>query len=178
MACVGALRTCGAPAPLTLSVRPSQESSSMNRTLFLTLYISGILSVWLSGNPWSRVNFVIANPANPQAALTVGFFISLLVPLALTLVAALRGRSIGKPRLFFLPLLAILFSALAFLYGWLSRALNDGEPSASGFLPISVAIGIGMLAGVAPLILHVVCCVLGASKPKAEATTRPLRTLG
>ena len=150
----------------------------MNRTLFLMLYVAGVLAVWLGGNPWSRLNFVLLNPASPNAALTGGFFVSLLAPLALVVVAALRGPSVNRPRLFLLPLLAILVSALAFIYGWLSRTLSGGQPSASGFLPMSVAIGIGLAAGFAPLIIHVVCCVLGVSGPEGRPAKQPVRPRG
>lgn len=141
----------------------------MSRATFVTLYTLGIIAALYSGNPWSRVNYVLDNPSNPGAALTFDFFVSLLMPLALIVIAAIRGRVVGRPRLVLLPLLAFLVSALGFLYGWISRALAGGQPSVSGFLPMPVAIGIGVVSAFVPIVLQVLCCVQGASESQVQA---------
>lgn len=136
----------------------------MNRITFLTLYVLGILAMLVAGNPWSRVNHLLLQPSKASLALTASFWVALLVPIVLIVVAAIRGPSIGKPRLFLWPLAAFLVSTLAFVYGWLSRAMAGGEPSASGVLPMSIAISLGFVVAFAPLLIHVACCVIGSNQ--------------
>ena len=135
----------------------------MNRTVFLILYAFGIVAIWLAGNPWSRVNFLLLKPAEAAHAFTLSLWVALLVPVVLVGVAALRGPKIGRPRLYLLPLLAFGLSALAFVYGWLSRAIAGGDPPASGFLPMPIAITLGLVAGFAPLLVHIACFFAGAT---------------
>ena len=144
--------------------------SIMNRTTFLVAYILGTIAVMVTGYPWSQLNVLLLQPSKAGVALDGAFWIALLVPLLLIVVAVVRGNTIARPRLFVLPLLAFCLSGTAFGYGWLSRALASGELSASGFLPMPVAMSLGLVSAFAPLVLHIVCCVAGAAAPKSQPT--------
>ena len=144
------------------------EANAVNRTVFLILYAVGIVAIWLSGNPWSRVNFLLLKPTEAAHAFPLSLWVALLVPLLLVGVAAIRGPKIGRPKLYLLPMLAFGLSALAFVYGWLSRAIAGGDPSASGFLPMPIAIVLGLVAGFAPLLVHIACFFAGAAAGGAK----------
>lgn len=75
----------------------------LNRRAFLLPYATGIVVMLFAGNPWSRVSFLLLDPSKPGAALTASFALAMLVPIALVPLAALRGRSIDKPRLHLFP---------------------------------------------------------------------------
>lgn len=140
----------------------------MNRTVFQVTYIVGTAVVMFTGYPWSQLNFLLLQPTQAGAALDWAFWLALLVPLVLIGVASARGASIGRPRLFIFPLAALCLSATAFGYGWLSRALAGGEPSASGFLPMQVAVSLGLVSAFAPFFIHVACFVVGSARSVAK----------
>ena len=143
----------------------------MNRNSFLVVYSLGTLAVMFTGYPWSQINHILLNPTTATTALDAAFWIALIAPFALIIVARARGAAIARPQLFIFPLFALVISASAFLYGWLSRAIAGGEPSSSGFLPMSVAMSLGLVSAFAPLLIHVACCVVGA----AGSSVKPAR---
>jgi hypothetical protein len=145
-----------------LSVSIGHEREHMGRIIFLVIYFVGIVAVVITGYPWSQITSVMLRPSSAGTALDGAFWIALLVPFALIAIAIYRGDVIGRPKLFVLPLLAFGFSATAFFYGWLARAMAGGEPSAYGFLPMHMAVALGLFSGFSPPILHIACCVLGA----------------
>lgn len=140
----------------------------MNRTTFLSVYFLGIVAIFVFGNPWSRVNTLLLQSDKAGQAITGTFWIAMAVPIALIGVAAARGTLISRPRLYLMPLIAFFLSAAAFIYGWLSRFIAGGEPPPSGFLPMSVAVPIGLVAAFGPFIFHVACCVIGATREHHE----------
>ena len=121
--------------------------------------------MWIAGNPWSRVNALLLRQVNDAPSLTASFWVALLVPFVLIGVAAARGSTIARPRLFLFPLIALCVSAMSFIYGWLARAIAGGEPLASGFLPMSVALVLGLVTAFGPFVIHIACCVIGAGDP-------------
>lgn len=141
----------------------------MNRSSFIFVYGLGILLVWFAGNPWSRVNALFLGSSGGAVLASLTFWLAFLVPVVLIGVAGLRGATISRPKLFLFPLGAMALSALAFAYGWLSRTIAGGDPPASGFLPMPFAMVIGLVTAFAPLVLHIVCCAIGASSKPSKA---------
>ena len=119
----------------------------MNRSSFTSVYVLGIVALWFAGNPWSRVNTLFLSTSGGAVVASPTFWLALLVPLALIAVAALRGVRISRPKLYLFPLAALAMSALAFVYGWASRAIAGGDPPLSGFLPMPFAVAIGLATG-------------------------------
>ena len=138
----------------------------MNRLSFIALYASGIGAVGFAGSPWLALNAVLMGAPKSLVLMSTSFWLALFSPVALVIVAALRGKAIARPRLFLLPVCAFGLSALAFAYGWLSRAVTGEEAS---ILPMLYVVAMGVTSFFGPLVIHVVCCTIGALE-------RPSRT--
>ena len=135
----------------------------MKRTTFIAAYAFGVGVVWLAGSPWLSVNAMLRGASVSVVGLDVGFWAALFAPAVLVIVAAARGKAVERPRLFLFPLFAFGVSALAFLYGWLSRAVTGEEAS---ILPMPFVVAIGVISLFGSLVIHIVCCVVGAT-PRA-----------
>lgn len=142
----------------------------MNRVTFVAVYALGVGLVWLAGSPWLLVNAMIMGAPKWHAMTSLNFWLGLLVPLALIVVAAMRGRAAARPRLVLFPVFAFGLSTLAFAYGWLSRIVSGEEAS---LLPMQLAVAIGVTSFFGPLVIHVICCAIGVtdgpSKPPRRA---------
>lgn len=147
--------------------RSSGRGTQLNRASFLLYYGVGLLALWVSGSPWSRVNGLFFGNNNFWQIFGLGFLVSLFMPLALVAIAAARGRAMGDPGLFRLPVLALLVSSIPFFFGLLSRSSGGGK-SASAGLPMSIALTLGLLFAFFPYILHIVCCIRGAKEDNFE----------
>ena len=132
----------------------------MNRITFVVLYSLGVGVIWFAGSPWLLVNAMLMGASKSQVILGAGFWLALLAPVALIIVAAARGKVAARPRLVLFPVCAFGLSALAFVYGWLSRIVSGEEAS---LLPMPLAVAIGVTSFFGPLIIHMVCCAIVAS---------------
>jgi hypothetical protein len=142
----------------------------VRRTTFIAAYALGVGVVWFVGSPWLSVNAMLLGASASVVGLDVGFWTALVAPVGLIVVAAVRGKAAAQPRLFLFPLCAFGVSALAFIYGWLSRAVTGEEAS---ILPMQFVVAIGVTSLFGPLVIHVVCCIIGAAPRtlKARAAT-------
>jgi len=141
----------------------------MNRITFIAVYGLGIAVTWLAGSPWPLMNAVLMGASQSRALPGASFWLALIVPAALIVVAAVRGKAAGRPRLFLFPVLAFGLSAMAFVYGWLSRTVSGEEAS---LLPMPFAVAIGVTSLFAPLVVHIVCCTIGATEGPSKARAR------
>src|SRR5438132_12800258 len=102
----------------------------MSRTTFLAAYAFGIGAFWFVGSPWLLLNALLMGASQSRIIfLSASFWLTLLVPAALVVVAAVRGRATGRPWLVLLPVCAFGLSAMGFIYGWLSRTISGEEAS-------------------------------------------------
>lgn len=152
---------CCGPVIFTLTIR----NELMNRTTFIAAYAFGAGVVWFAGSPWLSVNAMVLGAPASAVPLSAGFWVALLVPAALVVIAAVRGKAAARPRLFLFPLCAFGVSALAFIYGWLSRAVTGEEAS---ILPMPFAVAIGITSLFAPPVIHFACCLTGATQGVPE----------
>jgi hypothetical protein len=133
----------------------------MNRVTFVAVYAIGVGAIWFAGSPWPLVNAMLMGSSHSRVILGAGFWMALLVPVVLMIVAAVRGRAAGRPWLFLFPVCAFGVSALAFAYGWLSRTVSGEEAS---LLPMPLAVAIGVASLFVPFVIHLVCCAIGAAQ--------------
>lgn len=143
----------------------------MNRVSFFLMYAAGTIAVWVGGNPRWRVS-----------ELSIGFVVSLIASVVLIRIAARRGRSIGRPRLFWVPLLALFFfpvfdlcfSAAQLLNGWLLGHIAWRLSSPPGYLQLPIRIALGVLLPYAPFLFHLACCAIGTlAKPSPGSRLVP-----
>lgn len=142
----------------------------MNRVSFFLIYAAGIIVIWVGGNPRLRASFLL-HPTHLGDALSIGFVVSLLASVVLIRIAAMRGRSIARPRLFWLPLIALLFfplvdlcySAAQLLNGWFIGTMSWRLPPTPALLRRAIAIFLGMLPVYSPFLFHLACCAIGTS---------------
>ena len=129
----------------------------MRRIPFLVAYLAGVAFLQFA-SPWAALNIAVRTADGLQPA----GFATLLVPMAMILLAALRGHAIGSPQLFTWPATALLVSGLPFFLGWGLAATGHGVP-APGTLADTI-LGFAVLVGtVVPLVLHAACCFRGAA---------------
>lgn len=135
----------------------------MRRTPFLVAYLTGVVFLQFA-SPWAALNIAVRTAEGLQP---VGLA-TLLVPMAMILLAALRGCAIGSPQLFTWPATALLVSGLPFFLGWGLVAAGHGVP-APGTLADTV-LGFAALVGtLVPLLLHAICCLRSAGTVQAAA---------
>ena len=139
----------------------------MRRIPFLLAYLTGVVFLQFA-SPWAALNIAVRTAEGLQP---MGFA-ALVVPMALILMAALRGQAIGSPQLFTWPAMALLVSGLPFFLGWGLVATGHGVP-APGTLADDVLIFTGLAGTLVPLLLHAACCLRGAGEVRhavAKAT--------
>lgn len=129
----------------------------MRRIPFLVAYLAGVAFLQFA-SPWAALNIAVRTADGLQP---VGFA-TLLVPLALILLAALRGYAIGSPQLFTWPATALLVSGVPFFLGWGLVATGHGVP-APGTLADTVLAFAVLVGTLVPLVLHAACCFRGAA---------------
>lgn len=135
----------------------------MRRNPFLLAYLTGVAFLQFA-SPWAALNIAVRTAEGLQP---VGFA-TLLVPMAMILLAALRGHAIGLPQLFTWPATALLVSGLPFFLGWGLVATGHGVP-APGTLADDVLSFSALVGTVVPLLLHAACCLRGAAPAHAAA---------
>ena len=135
----------------------------MRRTPFLVAYLTGAAFLQFA-SPWAAINIAVRTAEGLQP---VGFA-TLVVPLAMMLVAASRGHAIGSPQLFTWPATALLVSGLPFFLGWGLVATGHGVP-APGTLADAVLSFTGLVGTMVPLLLHAACCIRGAAHEPAAS---------
>jgi hypothetical protein len=124
------------------------------------VYAFGTGVIWFAGSPWLLVNVLLMGTSQSRVILlSASFWLAIFVPTALIVVAAIRGKATGRSWLFLLPVCAFGLSAMAFIYGWLSRTISGEEAS---LLPMPLAVAIGVASLFVPLVLHIACCMIGA----------------
>ena len=133
----------------------------MRRTPFLLAYVAGVAFLQFA-SPWAALNIAVRTAEGLQPIA----FATLVVPMALILLAAIRGHAIGSLQLFTWPAAALLVSGLPFFLGWGLVAVGHGVP-APGTLADAVLAFAVLVGTVVPLLLHGVCCVRGAVQPQA-----------
>ena len=91
---------------------------------------------------------------------------ALALPVALVVLAVLRGQELGLPHLYAWPAAALAVSGLPFFLGWALVLAGHGH-SAWRPIPEWAAQVIGGLSVGVPLLLHLVCGLRGAA-PRAN----------
>ena len=136
----------------------------MNRATFLTLYIpiALLFSMGLASSWTVSIMALMLGHKGPIAFLSPVFIVSILSPIFLIVLAHLRGKSIGMPKLVWFPVAALCLTLLPLLSGLLVRSFfepgNSGAIGSFGYyIPMFIATG----STLGPLILHTICCVLG-----------------
>lgn len=128
----------------------------MRRNTFLVAYVAGLLFA-LARNPWTALD----RAAFQSVPLGLADGIALAAPVALILLAIARERTTGQDGLYLWPSTALLVSGLPFLAAW--SQLAAGIP-----LPPDAMVLLQLVSVAVPLLLHVVCCVHGASAPREQ----------
>lgn len=146
----------------------------MNRTTFL---ISYVLLAWLSGgigNSWTVTVMFMRFATMGWAALgTPEVIISIAVPIGLIVIARMRGKSIGKPWLVWLPVAALFVAILPWMtYAFAKQGLSLKD------VPIYLTAFLSTLGTLGPIVLHTVCATLGAQIPAIPEHTRPIAKYG
>lgn len=93
----------------------------------------------------------------------------ILIPIALIIIASMRGSRIDKLWLFWLPIGALLLSILPWAIYSLAKqgfGLKD--------VPTYFGIVLSMLATLGPIVLHVVCATLGAQNTALDERICPV----
>jgi hypothetical protein len=145
----------------------------MKRATFLSSYILiALLSSGGLASPWTIAVMALAyGREGPVALLSPLFLISVFSPIVLIVLAHMRGKRIGMPRLMWFPIAALGMTLLPLLIGLLARSLSG---SGSVQRPDSVGMYITMLvstaSALAPLILHTICCVMGGKRDPVSVT--------
>ena len=142
----------------------------MNRTTFLISYILLALLSGGAGNNWTlTVAFMRFATMGAAALATPMVVVLLVVPIALIVIARLRGQRIAKPWLVWLPVAALLISILPWvMYPLATRGF--GLKNA----PIYFTMALTTLSMLAPIVLHTVCATLGGQN--SNPSQRSLRT--
>ena len=136
----------------------------MRRNAFLLTYIACALIAQGTG-PWATLAAASVAPGRFGAEAIV----SLLVPVALIVLALARGEAIGQPRLYLFPAAALVASGVPFFIAWTLLASGHASPDAGTFGPLAF---VNVASVLVPLLLHAACCLRGgiADKPlPAEA---------
>lgn len=146
----------------------------MNRAAFLTLYI--VIALLLSGglaSPWTITVMALAyGQKGLVSLLSPVFVISVLSPIALIVLAYMRGLQIGNSKLVWFPIAALGLTLLPLLFGILTRSLS-GPANGRTIEPIGLyaTMLIATASSLGPLILHTICCVLGGKRDQIPATS-------
>lgn len=148
----------------------------MSRLIFLTLYIP--VALFFSGgfaSPWNLTLMALRFGQQGAAALLSPLFlISFLAPIALIVLAYARGRRIGNKTLIWFPIAAFILTLTPMLFVLLSNILSGTGPhKAGGAASVYAAMIMGTVSTLGPLILHTICCVLGAGKDSQEKRDDP-----
>jgi hypothetical protein len=157
-----------------------QREHSVNRAFFFLIYVAGIIAIWVGGNPWWRIKFLLHDFSQPGNTFSIGFVISLFASVALIKLAVIRGRSIGRPRLFLLPLLAILFvplfdllfSSIQLLNNWL-LGITAWRLHSPDLLRRPFTLILGYLPVYAYFIPHLTCCAIGTLASHRQLGSSP-----
>lgn len=137
----------------------------MNRTVFLIAYIGIALLFANPASPWTVTILAMRLAAYGIGALAnLGVLLVILGPIALVVIAALRGKIIDKPWLYWLPLAAVLLNISPWVIGALVKP-GSGPNAWDGATML-----LATVASLGPLILHIVCITLGAqNRPPEQA---------
>jgi len=133
----------------------------MRRTPFLATYVLGVAFLQFA-SPWAALNIAVRTADGLQP---VGFA-TLVVPMALILLAAARGHAIGSPQLFTWPAMALLVSGMPFFLAWGLVATGHGIPAPDTLADLVLAFA-GLAGTVVPLLLHAACCIRGSTQVHA-----------
>lgn len=146
----------------------------MKRNTFLISYITIALLAGNLGNPWSATVLVMNFAARGFATLaSLPVLASLILPFVLSYIAGVRGKQIGHPKLFWLPLIAFVLSMLPWVVPLLSRAASSGSHVTEGVVTMYLSILLSVVAVQAPLVLHVICLTLGTQVRSVDSKTAP-----
>jgi hypothetical protein len=147
----------------------------MNRNTFLISYIILALLSGNLGNPWSATILAMNFASRGLAALaSLPVLASLIFPIVLSYIANLRGKQMGRPKLFWLPLSAFALSLLPWAVPLLSRAASSSSHGPEGQVFMYLSIILSVIAMQGPLVLHVICLTLG-TQARIDDTEIPPR---
>ena len=146
----------------------------MKRNTFLISYIIIALLAGNLGNPWSATILVMNFAARGFATLaSLTVLASLIFPFVLSYIARLRGKQIGRPKLFWLPLIAFVLSMLPWVVPLLSRPASPGSHVTEGVVTMYLYMLLSVVAVQGPLVLHVICLTLGTQVRSADSEPLP-----
>jgi hypothetical protein len=135
----------------------------MKRNTFLISYIILALLAGNLGNPWSATILVMNFAARGFATLaSLPVLASLILPFVLSYIASVRGKQIGRPKLFWLPLIAFLLSLLPWAIPLLFRPVSPSSHFSEDVMSTYLSMLLSVVAIQGPLVLHVICLTLGA----------------
>ena len=151
----------------------------MNRAAFLTLYI--IIALLLSGglaNPWTITVMALAyGQQGPIALLSPIFIMSVFSPIVLIVLAHLRGKRIGIPRLVWFPVAALGLTLLPLLFGLLTKSFSGfGKEWSLQTIGLYSTMFVAAASSLGPLILHTICCVVGGKRDPASVISTSTRS--
>lgn len=146
----------------------------MKRNTFLISYIILALLAGNLGNPWSATILVMNFAARGFATLaSLPVLASLILPFVLSYIASVRGKLIGRPKLFWLPLIAFLLSLLPWAIPLLSRPVSPSSHFSEGVMFTYLSVLLSVVAIQGPLVLHVICLTLGTQVRGIDSNTSP-----
>lgn len=139
----------------------------MSRTTFLTLYI--IIALLFSGglaSPWTiTVMALTLGQKGSEALLSPVFILAVFSPIALIVLAHLRGKQIGVSNLKWFPIAAFILTLLPLLSGLLTKLLSShGSMQSFESIGLYATIFVATTSTLGPLILHTICCVVGGKR--------------
>jgi hypothetical protein len=137
----------------------------MSRVIFLTLYIP--VALFFSGgfaSMWTvTVMALTLGQKGAAALLSPIFLISFFAPITLIVLAHVRGKKINNRKLIWFPITAFFLTLIPLILGLLAKTLSGPGPvKIGGAVSVYGSMIVATASTLGPLILHTVCCVIGA----------------
>lgn len=146
----------------------------MNRNTFLISYIILALLSGNLGSPWSATILAMNFSARGIAALaSLPVLASLILPFVLSCIAGVRGNQIGRPKLFWLPLIAFMLSLSPWVIPLFHRPASPNSHFSEGAVSLYLSMLLSIIAMQGPLVLHVICLTLGTQARVPDSTALP-----
>ena len=146
----------------------------MKRNTFLISYIIIALLAGNLGNSWTVTILAMRFAFNGLAALvSLPVLASIILPFVLSYIASVRGRHIGRPKLFWFPLFAFLLSLLPWAIQLMIRPASPNSPVTEGVVFTYLFMLMSTISTQAPLVLHAICLTLGTQVRNVDTEILP-----
>ncbi len=100
-----------------------------------------------------------------EALLSPVFILAVFSPIALIVLAHLRGKQIGVSKLKWFPIAALILTLLPLLLGLLTKLLSShGNVQSLESTGLYATMFVTTASTLGPLILHTICCVMGGNR--------------